>query len=635
MAWFLSAVRETTTKGGGEPLGKSVPDGDHVGDAVNHMSDSSRFQPFAVLCQRLAETSSKLAKRALMAEYLRGLPAEDAGLASLYLAGVPFPETDGRELNVGGALLSRVLAQLTGADTAQMHAAYLRHGDLGGAAEELLQGRQPVPTLELRDAAEAFGAIASTQKPAARQRLVESLLERATPLEGKYLIKIILGDMRTGIKVSLVEEAIAAAWEAPLAQVRKARMLNGNLIEVVELAAAGRLEEARMKLFHPLGFMLASPVETVAVAMERFSTEVAEEGRQGPVIQEVQMEDKYDGVRAQIHCGSPDFPGRVALFSRSRDDMTVSFPELVDAFRDFTEPLILDGEILAWNPRQDRALPFSSLQARLGRKRVTGEMRSSVPVVFMAFDVLFAGGEMVLEKPLVERRKLLEQLVERESPRTSVGRSTTAPGQAELLFATTPDTDAFPRMVLAPAMQLESVEQLEQAYVDARARGNEGVMLKARHSVYQPGRRGLAWLKLKRELATLDVVVTAAEYGHGRRAGWLSDYTFAVRDGDTLRNVGKAYSGVTDAEIAELTRFFLAHTLEDYGGLRTVEPLVVFEVAFNNVMRSNRHDSGYALRFPRILRIREDKPASEIDTLERVAEIYESQPDKPVEVVAE
>jgi DNA ligase 1 len=189
--------------------------------------------------------------------------------------------------------------------------------------------------------------------------------------------------------------------------------------------------------------------------------------------------------------------------------------------------------------------------------------------------------------------------------------------------------------VLAPAMQLESVEQLEQAYVDARARGNEGVMLKARHSVYQPGRRGLAWLKLKRELATLDVVVTAAEYGHGRRAGWLSDYTFAVRDGDTLRNVGKAYSGVTDAEIAELTRFFLAHTLEDYGGLRTVEPLVVFEVAFNNVMRSNRHDSGYALRFPRILRIREDKPASEIDTLERVAEIYESQPDKPVEVVAE
>jgi DNA ligase 1 len=438
--------------------------------------------------------------------------------------------------------------------------------------------------------------------------------------------------MRTGIKVTLVEEAIAAAWEAPIGEVRNARMLNGNLLEVVTLAAQGRLQEARMKLFHPLGFMLASPVETVAAAMDRFSTEVAEEGRSGSVIQEVQLEDKYDGVRAQIHCGSPDFPGRVALFSRSREDMTVSFPEIVEAFEKIAQPLILDGEILAWNPRLDRALPFSSLQARLGRKRVTREMRTSVPVVFMAFDLLFAGDTMVMERPLVERRLALEQLVKQIKEQTSVGSIPATVGQqAELLFATAEVSDAFPRMVLGPAVQLASVEQLEQAYVDARARGNEGVMLKARHSVYQPGRRGLAWLKLKRELATLDVVVTAAEYGHGKRAGWLSDYTFAVRDGDSLRNVGKAYSGVTDEEIAKLTHFFLEHTVEDYGGIRSVEPLVVFEVAFNNVMRSNRHDSGFALRFPRILRIRDDKPVSEIDTLERVAEIYESQPDRPVD----
>jgi DNA ligase 1 len=236
-----------------------------------------------------------------------------------------------------------------------------------------------------------------------------------------------------------------------------------------------------------------------------------------------------------------------------------------------------------------------------------------------------------MEKPLQERRRMLEELVEREQPRTQVSSHLTASEpQGELLFDAVPP--GWARLVLAPAIQLESVAQLEQAYVDARARGNEGVMLKARHSTYQPGRRGLAWLKLKRELATLDVVVTAAEYGHGRRAGWLSDYTFAVRDGDVLRNVGKAYSGVTDAEIARLTQFFLEHTLEDFGSIRAVEPLIVFEVAFNNVMRSDRHDSGFALRFPRILRIREDKPVSEIDTLERVAEIYQSQPDKPVEI---
>jgi DNA ligase 1 len=609
---------------------------------------AAQLSQFAELCQRLAETGSKLEKRALMAEYLRSLPVPEAGLAALYLAGVPFPETDGRALNVGGALLSRVLAQLTGAGQPEMHAAYLRHGDLGGAAQDLLQGRKVAATLLLPDVAAAFEAIANAGKPAAKQHITQSLLEKATPLEAKYVIKIILGDMRTGIKVSLVEEAIAAAYSALIGDVRRARMLNGNLPEVLELAATNSLAEAQMKLFHPLGFMLASPVETVEEALERFSSEVAEESKSSsaetrpdePLIREAQLEDKYDGVRAQIHCGSPDYPGRVALFSRSREDMTASFPEIVEAFAAVQEPLVLDGEILAWNPvsthdstsEAGRALPFSSLQARLGRKRVTAEMLESVPVVFMAFDVLYAAGEMTMERPLKERRKVLEGLVDREEALTKVGsRLNTIGQQTELLFETAAEDDSFARLVLAPAVQLQSVAQLEQAYVDARARGNEGVMLKARHSTYQPGRRGLAWLKLKRELATLDVVVTAAEYGHGRRAGWLSDYTFAVRDGDVLRNVGKAYSGVTDAEIAQLTRFFLEHTIEDFGGVRTVEPLVVFEVAFNNVMRSDRHDSGFALRFPRILRIRDDKPVSEIDTLERVAEIYQSQPDKPVD----
>jgi DNA ligase-1 len=607
-----------------------VPEGNHVGDAMNHTTDFIRFEPFAELCEQLAATASKLAKRALMAAFLHPMPVPEAGLAALYLAGVAFPETDSRDLNVGGALLSNVLAKLSGASQSAMHAAYLRHGDLGGAAQDLLAARNVPATLMLTDVAEAFAAIAAVGKPAARQQITLTLLGRATPLEAKYLIKIILGDMRTGIKVSLVEEAIAAAYTAPIGEVRRARMLNGNLSQVLELAATGRLAEAQMKLFHPLGFMLASPVETVEEALKRFSTEAAEEGIEGPVIKEAQLEDKYDGIRAQIHCGAPEHPGRVALFSRSRDDMTASFPELVEAFAGFDQPLILDGEILAWNPETGRALPFSSLQARVGRKRVTAEMRTSIPVVFMAFDVLYTAGVMSMEKPLQERRRMLEELVEREQPRTQVSSHLTASEpQGELLFDAVPP--GWARLVLAPAIQLESVAQLEQAYVDARARGNEGVMLKARHSTYQPGRRGLAWLKLKRELATLDVVVTAAEYGHGRRAGWLSDYTFAVRDGDVLRNVGKAYSGVTDAEIARLTQFFLEHTLEDYGSIRAVEPLIVFEVAFNNVMRSDRHDSGFALRFPRILRIRDDKPVSEIDTLERVAEIYQSQPDKPVE----
>src|SRR5271154_1750860 len=344
-----------------------------------NLSMHALFTKFAELCQRLAETGSKLEKRALMAEYLRPLPVPEAGLAALYLAGVPFPETDGRPLNVGGAALSRVLAQLSGSGQPAMHAAYLRHGDLGGAAQDLLQVRgAAASTLSLPEVAEGFAAIADAAKPARKQQITLDLLKKATTLEAKYLIKIILGDMRTGIQVSLVEEAIAAAYSVPIGEVRRARMLNGNLPEVLELAATGRLAEARMKLFHPLGFMLASPVETVEEALQRFTAEVAEEGLAGPVIKEAQLEDKYDGVRAQIHCGAPEHPGRVALFSRSREDMTASFPEIVEAFASVDEPLVLDGEILAWkcdsSGEAGRALPFSSLQARLGRKRVTAEM---------------------------------------------------------------------------------------------------------------------------------------------------------------------------------------------------------------------------------------------------------------------
>jgi DNA ligase-1 len=461
-------------------------------------------------------------------------------------------------------------------------------------------------------------------------------------------------------------------------------------------AFAGTLAEAKMTLFHPLGFMLASPVETPEEAIERFTakppkpapekkskrkrkgepkelapgapcldsepweeaaTDVPEAatptsedpdvGHSSPTRSEgVQafLEDKFDGMRAQLHCGDPGQPGRVAIYSRNREDITESFPELVEAFAHVAEPLIFDGEILGWDFTTAQALPFAVLGQRIGRKRVDNAMRQQVPVVFMAFDLMFAGGELLLGLPLRERRNRLEAVAEAlvdrlQSPLISVE----AKAQASLFREPTHDDEAamngapgplLPRrrLLISSAKLVESAEEIDRAYADARARANEGVMLKAANSIYQPGRRGLAWVKLKRELATLDVVITGAEYGHGRRAGSLSDYTFAVRDAaGELKNVGKAYSGVTDVEIAELTEFLKAHTLEDFGHFRTVEPLVILEVAFNNIMRSDRHASGFALRFPRILRIRTDKPLAEIDTVDRVEEIYQSQVDKPAE----
>ncbi len=607
---------------------------------------SGSFLEFAKLCDALAATTKKLEKRALIAGWLKTLSVEDAAQGSLYLAGQVFAETDPRVLNLGGAILSKALAQISDASETAMHEAYRRHGDLGAAARDLLAQRTgKAAELTLAGVEERFGQIAATGKSSAKLALTEQLLGVATPLEAKYLIKLALGDMRTGVKQSLVEEAIAAAFDADAAAVRRATMLKGSLPEVVRLAAAGRLDEARMTLFHPLGFMLASPVESVEEALKRFAQEVAEEpldpSKPQPTSQnrdvghpdllcEAQIEDKYDGIRAQLHCGDLEQPGRVALFSRSREDMTAAFPELAEAFAAVDVPLILDGEVLAWDVANSRAMPFSALQTRVGRKKVTDSMRERTPVVFVAFDVLSFGGELMLERPLAERRARLDEFAARNGARLVAGFREKKPAvkQESLFFGDEiAEPEASSRLVLSPAITLTHAEQLDQAYMDARARGNEGVMIKARGSVYQPGRRGLAWLKLKRELATLDVVVTAAEFGHGKRAGILSDYTFAVRDGNELKNVGKAYSGLTDAEIAELSQFFREHTIEDFGFVRSVEPVLVLEVAFNNVMRSERHASGFALRFPRILRIRRDKPVEEIDSLARVEEIYASQPE--------
>jgi len=651
------------------------------------------FAQVAELAEEMSGTASRLKKRAAIAAAIAAVYAaapagEDAGLFAMYLAGTPFAEWDARKLNAGGALLTMAVLAVSGASDAGLTAAYRRHGDLGAAAFDLLgeaEGRTHVSKarpfgklgassgapgvaigLTLEEVAEAFARMAGARTTAARAGLVEGLLRRATPLEAKYLIKLMLGDMRIGVKQSLVEEAIAVAAstsEAPVsaAQVRHAVMLEADLGGAVLRAFAGTLGEARMRLFHPLGFMLASPVDSPEEAVERFtkSSELAEESElpsqqdniAGEGTIEAFLEDKYDGMRAQVHCGDSEQPGRVAIYSRNREDVTESFPELAEAFAhvrgDVDGPLILDGEILGWSFETGstdgeagaHALPFAVLGQRIGRKRVSNAWRMQIPVVFMAFDLLFAGGELTLDLPLRERRNRLEAIVERLVER--VVSPLEADEHANMpqasLFAPEVISAPLPRLLLSPSRLVESAEDINRAYAAARARSNEGVMIKAADSTYQPGRRGLAWVKLKRELATLDVVITGAEYGHGKRAGLLSDYTFAVRGPEFARtgellNVGKAYSGVTDAEIAELTAFLKAHTLEDQGHFRTVEPLIVLEVAFNNIMRSTRHASGFALRFPRILRLRPDKPLAEIDTVERVEEIYQSQLDKPVEL---
>lgn len=651
------------------------------------------FAEVAILSESLAGEASRLKKRAAIAETVSRIAAPpdsaaEAGRFCLYLAGQPFPEADSRKLNVGGALLSRALKAVSGATDAAMTAAYRKHGDLGAAAYDLLTapyGRAPgAPSITLEEVTQAFDTMATARTTAIRSATVEQLLRRATALEAKYLLKLMLGDMRIGVKQSLIEEGIAVAANATVEAVRHAVMLEADLQRAVSRAFEKTLEAARMTLFHPLGFMLASPVETPEEAVERFTAkpkkatpaksakqkgrkrlpetkdtlpdemallaiDSSESGFADDVALEANLEsasmpgeihafleDKFDGIRAQVHCGDPERPGRVAIYSRSREDITEGFPELVEAFSQVAASpsgLIFDGEILGWELATNKALPFAVLGQRIGRKRVSDEIRQQIPVVFMAFDLMFADGDLQLARPLRERRNRLEQIVENVQTITVSALEAPQKHSQEALFATSGAVpEQVQRLKLSRAEMVESAEAVDQGYRDARARSNEGVMLKAAGSAYLPGRRGLAWLKLKRELATLDVVITGAEFGTGKRAQVLSDYTFAVKGAEgQLLNLGKAYQGVTDAEIVELTEWLKAHTLQDFGHFRTVEPIRVIEVAFNNVMRSDRHNSGFALRFPRILRLRDDKPVEEIDTLERVEEVYGSQPDKPVE----
>jgi DNA ligase-1 len=567
------------------------------------------MQRLAELCERIGATTKKNEKIALLAEYFRSRELSDAAISAVFLSGRAFPAFDERTLQIGGSLLWKLVAELTGARDATLTAAYRQRGDLGAAAYDVLQTTTPQSaTLSLQEIRAGFDQIAETRTATAKAAVLKLLLERATALEAKYILKIITGELRIGLKESLVEEAIAKAYDTPLSQAQRANMLLGDIGATLQLAAERLLDQARMRLFHPIGFMLASPAADAEEAFQYF--------------EHARVEDKYDGIRAQAHCGG----GQVRLFSRTLDEVTASFPELIGPLSEFSGDVILDGEIVAWRHTDHggHAMPFSEIQKRLGRKQVSEKLIREVPVAYVVFDAIYAEGELTLDKPLLERTRILDRVfagASRVAPRPVVN------AQGNLLFEPEIQEPAAESgwVLRAPSMRADSPEQLAQYFEQAMARGNEGLMIKDLESPYMPGRRGRWWLKLKRELATLDVVVTAAEFGHGKRIHVLSDYTFAVRKGEELVNIGKAYSGLTDKEIAELTEWFLAHTTADHGHLREVEPEIVLEVAFNAIMRSDRHDGGFALRFPRIVRVRQDKLPKDIDTVEEVERIYKKQ----------
>ncbi|HET7727299.1 MAG TPA: ATP-dependent DNA ligase [Candidatus Limnocylindrales bacterium] len=554
------------------------------------------------VAERVAATTRTSEKTAVLAEYLRSLGPSELPVAAVFLTGRPFPESDQRAVGIGWRAIATAVANVAGASDGDLGEAYDRWSDLGSAVADVLErtGHAPDPALEptVTEVADAFAAIEHASGPARKGSLLEGLLRRCSALTAKYVVRVVTGELRIGLREGLLEAAIARAFERPLDDVKWAGMLAGDAGRTALLARDDRLAEAELGLFHPLKFMLASPAEDATEILARL----------GPI---VWVEDKYDGIRCQLHRSGTE----VRLYSRDLHDVTGQFPEIAQAAAVLPWSGILDGEILAW--REGAVLPFLALQARLGRKHPSDAIRAEVPVIYVAYDVLGldpdpAAGtvEPLLALPLRERRRRLEAL----------GLPLALEGG---------------RFALSHLVSVDSVDALEAAFAEARGRRNEGLMVKDPDSGYSPGRRGLGWLKMKKALATLDCVVVGVEVGHGKRHGVLSDYTFAVRDEATgeLVTIGKAYSGLTDAEILEMTRWFEAHTMRSYGRYRVVEPRIVVEIAFDVIMRSSRHKSGFALRFPRIVRLRLDKDPSEIDTLETVRRVFEGLQHGPEQLV--
>ena len=547
------------------------------------------------LAERVAATTRTSEKTALLADYLRSLDPDELPVAAVFLTGRPFPEADQRATGLGWSAIMTAVGSVTGATREDLAAAYDRYSDLSLAIEDVLVGAGHAPSADvaptLREVADAFAAIELASGPAAKAALLHALLMRADPASARSIVKILGGELRIGLREGLVEAAIAKAFDRRIEDVKWAGMLTGDMGRLAELARDDRLGDAELAVFHPLKFMLASPAEDADEII----------GRLGP---EVWVEDKYDGIRAQLHKRGSD----VRLYSRDLHDVSNQFPEIVEAARPLRWTGVIDGEILAF--KDGLVLPFISLQARLGRKSPSDAIKTEIPVIFVAFDLLALGPgndpdgdatvEPLLREPLRERRVRLDRI---DLPLVD-------------------DDGRFIRSHLAVARDADA---LEVAFADARGRRNEGLMVKDPTSAYSPGRRGLGWLKMKKALATIDCVVVGVEVGHGKRHGVLSDYTFAVRDEEsgTLVNIGKAYSGLTDAEIAEMTAWFEAHTIARFGRYRQVEPTVVVEIAFDVIVRSKRHGSGFSLRFPRIHALRRDKTVDDIDTVATVTELYE------------
>jgi DNA ligase-1 len=546
------------------------------------------FAKLAHLGEQLERTTKRLELAALLADFLRDLPPEEIPAAVRLTIGQVFPEWDGRALNVSWKAVMTVMDRLTDVPPAIRDEVSAQAVDGGDAVRLLLERARrqppnspPLTILEVFHALEEIADMAGKGSRARKEALLQELLVRATPVEAKYLAKVIYQEMRHGVSEGIMLEGIAQGTGVKTRLVRRANQLWGDLGEVALVALTegeAGLKKATVRLFRPLKPMLAQTAGDLAEAFERYKGRMA-------------LEYKLDGARVQIHRQGDE----VRIYSRHLAEVTASLPDVVAEVRDklAAEEAILEGEAVAVDTR-GRPMPFQHLMRRFRRKHAVAATIQEIPVQLHLFDILYLNGKTLVDIPYQERWTALGKVAEK----LNVVR--------RLIPKTIEEGEAF----------------ADAAYRD----GHEGVMAKDLDSAYTPGVRGKAWLKLK-HVISFDLVIVAADWGYGRRHGWLSNYHLAARDADTDKYVvvGKTFKGLTDDEFRDMTERLLALERSRKRGTVFVQPKIVVEVLFNEIQESSQYQSGLALRFARISRMREDKTAAEADTIQTLRQLYEKQ----------
>jgi DNA ligase 1 len=550
---------------------------------------ADEFRIFAQKCEEISLTKSKNKKVNILAEYLSELTYVALPIVVLFFSGRIFPPDSRLLVKVAHSTIMNVLSSISDLKMREVNRIYLEHGDLGYLAEYSLSQKFTIPLIDhsqltlasVYDSLTKIAGVSGQHSQTTKKKILAGLFIRCVPSEGKYLSKILTDELRIGLSEGLLVSAISKAFGVKLDTIRNALLVTGNISQISLLAKKNILDTAKMQPLTPISFMLSDVMYNPNEIVNYFSRDLI-------------AEYKYDGIRAQVHINGNE----VKVFSRNLNDVSSFFPELVQGALDNFKKgrMIFDGEILA--SKNEKVLPFQYLQRRLNAKNISPDGIGSVPVIYTIFDALYIDGELI-NKPLIKRKKILNEM------------------------------KIFPPFTLAKWRLVHSERRISELFNESKNLGYEGLILKDPQSEYQIGKRGRKWIKLKKELDdTLDVVIVMAEYGHGKRAGMLSDYTFAIKksvDEDELVTIGKAYSGLSDREISVLTSELGSIALRKDGYRIWVEPKIVLEVSFDSIQKSKRHQSGYALRFPRIKMIRRDKSVRDIDALSKVIEICSRQ----------